>query len=191
MSDAAFNRRLLRACRRGDEPAARSFYALMHPVLLAHARSILRDGALAEDAVQSALCGLFRVPTIRVDLVRDPVAWMVRLLRREALTLLRERRRRDGREKLASALSGPRGGEAPGEGGAERVGSLVEALPRALQEVVVLKHRGDMTLDQIARSLGMNRNTVAWRYREALRRLGAQLAPSTDAMPAPDLGETP
>lgn len=173
---------LLRQTRRGDEAAARALYARLTPALISFARSILRDECLAEDAVQAAFCRVFRVRTSEVDRVESAGAWLARIVRREALTIMRghkrmvQRHRRwaDGRDPTP-ALPPP--DEAIGSAELHELGARVYALPRRLGEVVVLKHVCALTFDQIAVALKLNRNTAAARYRSAMIRLREALKP--------------
>lgn len=138
--------------------------------MVAHARSILKEQALAEDAVQQAMLRIFEIATLRVDMVRDVRAWMARLTRREALMLLRSR----GREARRAAAHARATTQPVGQTRDTRIlDTMVASLPRRLQEVLVLRHRGALTFDQIATVLSVNRSTVASRYREALARLRA------------------
>ena len=59
-----------------------------------------------------------------------------------------------------------------------RLESAVRALPPEQREVISLKIWGELTFDQIARTLDISPNTAASRYRYALERLRTLLAPS-------------
>lgn len=175
------HRVLLRACRRGDEAAARAFFMQLSPTLTAYARSVLRDTSLAEDAVQSAFCKVFQSSVREVDRVESPRAWMARIVRREALTMLRTARRMLARhERWRLEHGGDGGSPEPLRDELAEVGRHVESLPRAMREVVVLRHVCGLTFDQAATALGANRNTVASRYRAAIAKL-QQLMSHRDA----------
>lgn len=165
--------RWLRACRRGDERSARLLHARLSPGLTRYARSILGDAALADDAVQSAFCRVLAMPPRRVRRVRSVGAWMAMLVRREALSLMRARRRERARVERRAGVAGR---IAPaGDGADDEISRAVDALPRRLREVVVLKHVGGLTYDQIALALGANANTVAARHRRAVALLAERL----------------
>jgi RNA polymerase sigma-70 factor (ECF subfamily) len=173
---------LLRACRRGDEAAARALHARLTPALVAYAKSILKDIGLAEDAVQAAFCRLFRASVREVDRVDSPKAWLARIVRREALTIARgnhrlvQRHRRwaDGRDAVSGTADDDRGE-------LRELGRAVLALPRRMSEVIALKHVCALTFDEIAVALNINRNTAASRYRAAIDRLRTALT-----RPAPE-----
>ncbi len=174
MPDEA-DRVLLVAARRGDNSAARALLAQIGPLLAAHARTILRDAALAEDAVQSALCRLFRLSVGQVKRIESPRAWLSQVVRREALMMVRShkramhRLRRRARAEAAVLEAAPR--EEPAD-----LDRLIASLPRRLAEVIVLKHVSNLTFDQIAAALSLNRNTAASRYRAAVARLQRAVA---------------
>lgn len=172
MGEVSHERALLRACRRGDEAAARSLHARLTPALMAYARSIVRDAAMAEDVAQSTMCRLFGLPVAAIDGVADPRAWLLAIARREALNALRADGRLRRRERRA-ATDGRGSAAADGErlAPADGVGEAVDALPRRLREVVVLKHVLGLTFDQVGEALGINRNTAASRHRVAVERL--------------------
>lgn len=175
---------LLRACRRGDEAAARALYARLAPTLIAFARTILRDEARAEDALQSAFCRIFRAGTWEVDRVENVRAWMAQIVRRVALTMLRtekrlaqrNRRHEEERERAASLERRSPAASASFTSELGELRRLIDELPRLLAEVVILKHVAALTFDQIAVALDMNRNTAASRYRDAMQQLRAALA---------------
>lgn len=163
---------LLRACRRGDESAARALHSRLSPPLVAYAKAVLRDAGLAEDAVQAAFCRLFRVSVREVDRVDSPRAWLARIVRREALTIIRGNKRLAQRLRRWADGRDPAFGE-PREvvGELQEIGRIVQTLPRRLSEVIVLKHVCALTFDEIAAALNINRNTAASRYRAAVERL--------------------
>lgn len=167
-------RRLLKRFRAGDDAGARRFYSRLAPGLRLYARSLLRDEALADDAVQGAFLRALRAPRRRVRAVNDPRAWMASIVRSEALTLLRTRRRaagRDGRAALErDAFDDERSPVDPA------LARAVADLPDDMREVVMLKHLCGLTFDQIALVLDENRNTLAARHRRAVARLRETLA---------------
>jgi RNA polymerase sigma-70 factor (ECF subfamily) len=184
---------LLQACRRGDERAARLLHAQTAPALYACAQAILRDAALAEDAVQQAFCRVMSIPLREIDRVVDPVPWLTMLARREALMTLRAARRRIGREQRSSKPRPDQSGASEPPAGDESVDAdvvhlAIQSLPRRLGEVITLKHVCGLTFDQIAVALSANRNTVASRYRIALERLRTSLASGSHA-PGPQTGQ--
>ena len=167
--------------QRGDQRAFEMLALKSHPRLQRVAVGILRDPHLAEDAVQHALLNIW------TDLrrLREPdrfEAWSYRLLVRACYA--EARRRQDWLPDI-----GMRPGESPLA--ADPCGAVVEReqLERAFarmsvdhRAVVVLHYLVDLTLDQVADTLGLPAGTVASRMNRALQALRAAL--EADARPA-------
>jgi RNA polymerase sigma-70 factor (ECF subfamily) len=162
---------LLRAYHRGNESAARSLYAQTAPGLLIYARSILRDSALADDAVQSVFCKILALPGREVRRVESVRPWLVRLVRNEAISMQRSNARRCKRES-AHAPAPPVRNSALGTNVAiDDLRRVVEQLNEPHREIIMLKYALELTFEQIAEVLEVNRNTAASRYRQALAQL--------------------
>lgn len=168
------DRQLLLATHRGHEASARLLWHWHAPRLLAHARAILREPGAAEDVVQSVMCRLLELPRARLTAVDDAGAFLAAAVRREALNHLRTARRETARRAGARTVRAA----APGPAALrDDLPAALDALPRRLREVVVLRHAGGLTFDQIAVALEANRNTIAGRYRAALASLRTRLDP--------------
>ena len=169
---------LLRALRRGDDEAARCFYSRVAPALAPYARTLLRDQSLADDAVQSALCRIFQLSEREIDRVQNPKAWLAQIVRREALTMIRTNRRMHARNLAHARLNHRELSDERDRGFdvGESVERAVALLPRRLQEVVVLRHVGGLSFDDIAQALRANKNTVASRYREGVSKIQGLIA---------------
>ncbi len=167
--------------QQGDEEAFASLAVAMGNRLYAVAHRILRDVHLADDAAQQALLNVWRdLPTLR-----DPArfdAWSYRLLVRACYAEGRKRRHSAPNVRLLSADE-PVAGEA--------LGSVIDRdqLERGFRRlsvehraVVVLHHYLDMSLDEVAETLGVPVGTVRSRLHYAMRGLRAAL--EADARPA-------
>jgi RNA polymerase sigma-70 factor (ECF subfamily) len=149
--------------------------------LVLFARQWAEGGADAEDIVQEAFVRFWRSPW-RND--ADAVPQLFAMVRRAGLDAVRRRSRRERREQLAVLDSGDEPWLLPattGDDGPERHDELQTALsglPDEQREVVVLKLWGELTFDQIGRSLDISPNTAASRYRYALEALRRSLLPS-------------
>lgn len=171
--------RLLIEAHRGGRDAAVRLYARMAPRLLAYARALLGHDAAAEDAVQQVFLRVLALPGREVEQVQDATAWLVRLTRNIALNDVRARRRAKVREGAAAGVL-PGGDRASGEEGSqEELLQAVGRLSEQARELVLLKHVAGLTFEQMALSLGENRNTVASRYRAAVGELRSILAPAS------------
>lgn len=163
---------LLVAMHKGDEPSARELWSRHAAALTAYARAVLRESGQAEDAVQAVFCRVLELDRGALAGVTDGRAWLMSLVRREALNQLRAQRREQDRRRRASREEAQ---APPPAGPDEALERAVEALPRRLREVVVLRHRAGLTFDQAAQALGMNRSTIAGRYRQAMAELRSML----------------
>lgn len=167
------DRQLLVRTRDGDEPAARLLWERHAPGLLALARAVLPRWLAAEDVVQGVFCRVVGMERRVLAGVEDVRAWLAQSVRREALTAIRAARRERARRGARAAGAGASGvGAVVGD----ELRRAVDALPRRLREVVVLKHVAGLTFDQVAAALEMNRNTAAGRYRTAIDLLRESLA---------------
>lgn len=192
-TDPRTMRPLLRACRRGDDRAARSLHAHAFPILTACAHAILRSRDDAEDAAQRTFLSLMRQPTREIDRIEDPLAWLIAITRREALTLARASSRARRRDTIAASrtLRGPSSPEhhnAPHttttHPDAANLADHIDALPRHLREVLALRHIAGLTFDQISLATGINRSTAAARHRRAIDLLRESLQNTSDPRPA-------
>lgn len=160
---------------RGDRSALTRLYDVAAPRLLRYAETLTRNRADAEDAMQSALVKVARKPKhlARAD---RPWAYLLRVVRNEALKLI-ERRRPS--TSLANLLKAWRPTECPLEQSEsrEQVQHAVAKLPPEQAEVVVLKIWEQLTFAEIAELISESPNTAASRYRYALEKLSRQLQP--------------
>lgn len=133
------------------------------------AYSILQDAADAQDATHDA----FETAWRRWSTLRDPdrfVAWFDRILVNTCKHRLRDRgrhRTRDISSELSISVPGP------GANVARRdlVLAVVNTLGPDHRVVLALRYYRDMTVDEIARVLGIRPGTVKSRLHYALRKL--------------------
>lgn len=160
------DRQLLLDTHAGRETSARLLWSRHGPRLVAYASSILRRPVSAEDIVQSVFCSILTTDRRRLAEVEDAGAWLTRLTRNAALNALRTFRRERARD-----LASPSRDRAAPTVEVDSLRRCLARLPRRLREVVVLKHFSGLTFDQMATATGINRATIASRYRLALDRL--------------------
>ena len=169
--------------QRGDEEAFGLIVDTAGGRLHAVAHRILRDIDLAEDATQQALLDIWRdLPDLR-----DPArfdAWSYRLLVRACYAEGRRSRRATPDLRLL-----PTDEPTEPEGTASHVANR-DQLERGFRRlsiehrtVVVLHHYLDLTLEEIADTLGIPQGTVRSRLHHAMRGLRAAL--DADARPVP------
>lgn len=106
--------------------------------------------------------------------LRNPVGYLYRAARNEALSRLRKHtvRVRAAAELTCTAeLLAPIDGALESAEEATRIDAALLALPVEQREVVVLKVYQNLTFKEIARVTGASQNTAASRYRYALAKL--------------------
>jgi RNA polymerase sigma-70 factor (ECF subfamily) len=147
-----------------------ALYAQIGPALLAYARSILRDSAEAEDAVQHVFLKLLSSPAL--PLPAEPRPYLFRAVRNTSLN----RHRSAGR---AARLESEVASFVATDHRAALVPDLEAALadlPDEQRQVVTLRIWGELTIEESAAVLGIPSNTVASRYRYALAKLRQRFA---------------
>ena len=167
---------LVARLRAGDPGALADAYDRHAARCRGVAYRVLRDDALAEDAVQEAFATLWR----RRDGMTVHAAWLspwlVVVTRNAALTLLRADTRRRLREDRDFAGTPVEHGRDPsdvvtaGEAAAAVTSALGE-LPREQREVITLAYYDRLTLAQVAERTGAPLGTVKRRAQMALQRL--------------------
>jgi len=142
--------------------------------LLAFARGLLADGALAEDAVHQAFATLVAAPP---GAVANPRSYLYGAVRNAALNVSRGERRRAEAWRRARDAGGfaifTEPASEPDE--ARAISAAVAELDEPEREAVIMKVWGGLTFDEIGAATGTSPNTVASRYRAALGRLREKL----------------
>ncbi len=157
----------------------RAWFAKYGPRLLLFARQQTKSLSDAEDVLQEAIVRTWRN---RLEYGSPAIASVYQAIRYAAMDLGRRDGRRKIREQRVLELE-------PDESNwfvcpleeKERNGTLQEAmksLPQEQREVIVLKIWGEMTFDEIGRTLNISPNTAASRYRYALGSLKKVLTPT-------------
>lgn len=165
-------RDLLRDSRLGNEAAARALFAHAAPSMRSYARVMLRDDTLADDAVQQAFLRVLKEPHGRLETLREPLAWLISLVRSEALTIVRTRQRAERREQARDIPMRL----ATDPDSIDELRGAIDAMAPAHRELLVLKHVCGLTFDQIAVAMDLSRSTAATRYSIAMTALRRQLA---------------
>ena len=175
---------LVTRAQQGDEEAFALLAVAVGNGLLAVAHRILRDVDLAKDATQQAMLHIWR----DLPQLRDPArfdAWSYRVLVRECYS--------EGKRTRAWSFDSSPGGSRrfererraerrPRSGPAERAFRRISVEQRA---VVVLHYYLDLSIDEIADTLGVPSGTVKSRVHNAMRGLRAAI----DADARPTIGE--
>ena len=148
----------------------------MHVTRLdAAARLILRDHGLASDAVQEGFIRAWRsLPTLR-----DPDAfdgWLRTLVTRACLDIVRRRGRRAVEVELLPADEPAIGDPSRHIADRELLDSILRRLPPDHRAVVVLHYYFDLTLPEVAATVGIPVGTAKSRLNRALGQLRTQFA---------------
>ena len=176
--------------RAHDEGAYAAIIRRHNQRLFRIARSILKDDAEAEDAVQDAYIQVFR----NLDSLREDAnlgAWLGRIAVNEALTRLRRRRPTIGLEAVDEAMEArdsritadPFGTLRPQDPEAlaahseikTAVEHAIDRLPTHFRMVFVACAIEQMSIEEAASCLALPQNTVKTRFHRAKRRLREML----------------
>ena len=154
--------------------ALSGLYDLTAERLVRYAATVTRNQHDAEDAVQTALVKVAGHP----DLLRrcdQPWAYLLRMVRNEALVILRRKKRWSLVGNLTDLLTRRSVDELDREDTHRAVWTALRTLPNEQSEVVVLKIWEEMTFLQIASILEISPSTAASRYRYAIEKLTLKL----------------
>jgi RNA polymerase sigma factor (sigma-70 family) len=166
---------------RSDDDAFAELYDRYGRLAYGLARRILRDGSLAEDAVQDAFLAIWRSAS-RFSEERAPArVWILTLVHRRAVDLVRHHERRRA-EQLPQV-------EEKGDDGAdetvwlrlerERVRNALGQLPDQQREAIELAYFGGFTQSELAERLGQPLGTIKSRMFSGLARLRELLEDAT------------
>jgi RNA polymerase sigma factor (sigma-70 family) len=151
--DLVSDERLARLASRGDERAFGTLFSRYRPDLERYCRSILRNGADAEDAAQNAMVSALRALEAGTTPMRVK-PWLYKIAHNEAISLARRRRPvEDIDDHALAAATGLEDASAI----RERLGQLMadlKALTERQREALVLRELFGMTYREIAQTLG-------------------------------------
>ncbi|MBA2358499.1 MAG: sigma-70 family RNA polymerase sigma factor [Actinobacteria bacterium] len=163
---------------RGDDDALAALYDRFSRVAYGLALRILRDRALAEDAVQEAFLAVWRTADRFLIERAKPSTWILTLVHRRSVDLVRrEERRRADPIEVAPHESGAETADEV-EVRAERriVQHALTRLPADQREALELAYYGGLTQTELAERLGQPLGTIKSRMFTGLRRLRELLA---------------
>jgi RNA polymerase sigma factor (sigma-70 family) len=158
---------------RGDEPALAELYDRFGRVAYGLAFKVLRDRALAEDAVQEAFLAVWRSAGRFIAERAKASTWILTLVHRRAVDLVRRQQRR--RTEPLEAVSQV-GGETTEEQAwlrlrQQRVREALRKLPDQQREALELAYFGGFTQSELADRLGEPLGTIKSRMFAGLARL--------------------
>ena len=158
---------------RSDEVALGELYDRFGRVAYGLARRILRDDALAEDAVQESFLTAWRTAARFVPERAKASTWLLTLVHRRAVDLVRreERRRTDVLDERAEAAEGSSDEAVWLRFERERVQGALARLPDQQREALELAYYGGFTQAELAERLGQPLGTIKSRMFTGLSRL--------------------
>ena len=164
---------------RGDELALGQLYDRTGSVAFSLALRVLRDEALAEDAVQEAFLAVWRSASRFLPERSKATTWILTLVHRRAVDLVRrEQRRRSEPLEHAPETAGSWSAEDAAwlRLERERVQQALRALPDQQREAIELAYYGGFTQSELAERLGLPVGTIKSRMFNGLSRLRELLA---------------
>src|SRR2546423_13496399 len=168
---------------RSDEQALAELYDRFGRVAYGLALRILRDDALAEDAVQEAFLTAWRRADTFMPERAKASTWLLTLVHRRAVDLVRREERRRA-EPIEAAEE--RAGDAAAEDAVwlryerERVQAALRRLPDQQREALELAYYGGFTQSELAERLGQPVGTIKSRMFAGLTRLRELLESPTE-----------
>jgi RNA polymerase sigma factor (sigma-70 family) len=166
---------------RGDEDALAELYDRFGRAAFGLAFRILRDEALAQDAVQEAFVSAWRAaPQFAPERARA-ATWLLTLVHRRSVDLVRREQRR--RVETLDAVPEQAGEQATEElvwlrFERERVQEALRRLPDQQREAIELAYYGGFTQSELAERLGQPLGTIKSRMFTGLHRLREILSES-------------
>jgi RNA polymerase sigma factor (sigma-70 family) len=162
---------------RGEEGALAELYDRLGGIAYSLALRVLRDRALAEDAVQEAFLAVWRSATRFVPERARARSWVLTLVHRRAVDLVR----REATRRTEPLDDTDRPGGEPADQPTwlryerERVQKALRTLPDQQRELIELAYYGGFTQSQLADRVGVPLGTVKSRMFTGLTRLGELL----------------
>ena len=167
---------------RSDEPALAELYDRVGGQAYGLAYRVLRDEALAEDAVQEAFLGLWRTAGSFIPERAKASTWILTLVHRRAVDLVRreQRRRADPIEGAPEPAVGSAEEAAWLRLDRERVQDALAQLPDQQREAIELAYYGGYTQSELAERLGQPLGTIKSRMFPGLTKLRELLEEGTE-----------
>lgn len=164
---------LLALCSRAEDAALGELYDRYGRVAYGLALRIVRDRALAEDAVQEAFLAVWRTAGAFLAEQGKPSTWILTLVHRRAVDIVRreERRRGEPLEEVAQPTGEATDEEAWLRAQRQVVQEALRKLPPEQREAIELAYYGGFTQSEVADRLGQPLGTVKSRMFAGLRRL--------------------
>jgi RNA polymerase sigma-70 factor, ECF subfamily len=173
VGDDRSDEELLGLVARSDDSALAELYDRYSRSAYGLALRVLRDGALAQDAVQEGFLAVWRNAGKFEAERAKPSTWILTLVHRRAVDLVRREQRRRGEplESAAMAAGAETSEEAALRERRRRVQAALGQLPELERQSLELAYYGGLTQSQLAEELRIPIGTVKSRMFSGLRRL--------------------
>jgi RNA polymerase sigma factor (sigma-70 family) len=174
---------LVALAARSDETALAELYDRYARVAFGLALRMLRDEALAEDAVQEGFLAVWRTAARFVPERGKASTWILTLVHRRAVDIVRreERRRADSLELAPEPATSAADDDAWLRLERERVQAALKRLPDPQREALELAYYGGFTQTELAERLGQPVGTIKSRMFTGLARLRELLGENEEA----------
>ena len=158
---------------RGDENALAATYDRFSRIAYGLALRVLRDSALAQDAVQDAFLAVWRGAAGFDPARAKPSTWILTIVHRRAVDLVRreDRRRGEPLESAPQAVGETTEHEAELRDKRRVVQDALRQLPDEQREAIELAYYGGYTQSELAERLGQPLGTIKSRMFAGLSRL--------------------
>ena len=172
---------VLEAVGHGDDDALGVLYDRFGRLAYRLAFRILRDRALAEDAVQEAFLAVWRSADAYRRERAKPSTWILTVVHRRAVDLVRREQSRRGEplEDAPEPSVGPADEDAVLRDRRAAVQAALTELPGEQRQALELAYYGGLTQSELAERLGVPLGTVKSRMFAGLGRLRELLAAET------------
>ena len=167
------------------EPIWKTWFAKHGGKLLLFARQQARYPDDAEDLLQEAFVRMWRLYGHTGEVSPGLVYRAIRRLAIDWARSLDRRKIREEKVSLDSPLSSSFERSLERDERNQALLRAVESLPKEQGEVLTLKIWGELTFDEIGRTLDLSLNTVASRYRYALQKLKNSVPKEIEGIPQP------
>ncbi len=169
---------------RSDESALAELYERVGRVAYGLAFRVLRDDRLAEDAVQEAFMSVWRTAAaFRAERAKAST-WVLTLVHRRAVDLVRREERRRAEPLDATRFEGTTGVSAEDSAWLgferERVQGALRELPDVQREALELAYYGGYSQSELSERLGVPLGTIKSRMFAGLTRMRELLADATE-----------
>jgi RNA polymerase sigma factor (sigma-70 family) len=177
---------LLALIARADDQALAELYRRFGRLAYGLAFRILRDDALAQDAVQEAFLGVWRTADRFVAERAKPSTWLLTLVHRRAVDLVRREQRRRAEPLPSTEPSGAAtADEAELATQRQTIRDALRRLPPEQRETIELAYYGGYTQSELAERLGQPLGTIKSRMFTGLARLRETLGEDARAQLGP------